>query len=178
MIAELAQDSLYRLLPPAVRGCLRALVVLRKWLISKVVAFKIGLRARQMRMERLLRAVEICRFRSMEPNTGDTVNVDRPCVRSFVEAIVTSALVSIESRMYHKAWQSAAGLRGTSCDTLASLLGKSDIAAGTPRDPLTVDIGWLLERIVEIISLPDLLESSGQEGVTLVNFEKRRQAAK
>ena len=174
MIAELAQDSLYRLLPPAVRGCLRAFVILRKWLISKLVTYKMGIRARQTRMERLLRAVEICRFRSMEPSAGDTVNVDRPCVRSFVEAIITSALVSIESRMYHKAWQTAAGLRGTTCDTLSALLGKSDVAAGTPREPLTVDIGWLLERIVEVISLPDLLESSGQEGVTLVNFEKRR----
>lgn len=174
MISELTQDSLYRLLPPAVRGCIRAFILLRKWLVTKLVAFKIGLRARQARMECLLRAIEVCRLRSLE-GTYDTVNIERPCIRSFVESVITSAIVSIESRMYHRAWQSVAGARGTSCDTLLTILGKPSTPAITVRDPLTVDMGWLLERTVEIISLPDLVESSVQEGTTLVNFEKRRQ---
>lgn len=174
MIADLSQDSLYRLLPPAVRGCIRAFIVLRKWLISKLVAFKIGLRARQARMELLLRAIEVCRLRSIEPTIPEIASLEKPCIRSFVEAVLSSAIVSIESRMYHKAWQTVAAVRGTSCDTLVSMLSKPSMKTAPSSEALTVDIGWLLERLVEVITLPDLLESSVQEGTALVNFEKRR----
>ncbi|KAF7797130.1 hypothetical protein EIP86_008322 [Pleurotus ostreatoroseus] len=171
MISDLTQDSLYRLLPPAVRGCIRAFSILRKWLISKLAACKIGMRTRQARMESLLRAIEICRLRNGD---GDGANIDKPCVRSFVEAVLTSAVISMESRMYHRAWQTVAGIRGTTCDTLFMLLGRSGLNGQSPFEPLTIDIGWLLERMVEIITLPDVIESSVQEGISLVNFEKRR----
>lgn len=171
MISDLAQDSLYRLLPPAVRGCVRAFAILRKWLISKLAGYKIGMRTRQTRMEGFLRAIEICRLRSMD---AEGANVDRPCVRSFVEAILTSAIISMESRMYHRAWQTVAGVRGTACDTLFTLLGRPGMDSHSTAESLTIDVGWLVERMVEIITLPDLVESSLQEGISLVNFEKRR----
>ncbi|KAJ3539493.1 hypothetical protein NM688_g6351 [Phlebia brevispora] len=174
MISDLTQDSLYRLLPPAVRGCIRAFTILRKWLISKVAAYKIGLRTRQKRMETFLKAIEICRLRSMDASSREFTNVDRPCIRSFVEAVLTSAIISMESRMYHRAWQTVASARGTTCDTLLTLMGRPTVNDTDAYDHLTVDIGWLLERMVEIINLPDVIESSVQEGTSLVNFEKRR----
>jgi hypothetical protein len=40
---------------------------------------------------------------------------------------------------------------------------------------LTVDMGWLMERMIEIIVTPDAIESNVNEGQSLVNFDKRRQ---
>ncbi|KAI0090890.1 hypothetical protein BDY19DRAFT_887550 [Irpex rosettiformis] len=171
MISDLGQDSVYRLLPPAVRGCIRAFLILRKWVVSKLVTQKLGLRARQARMELILRSIEVCRLRNAEPTLADSLVGERPCIRSFVESVLVSAALSVESRTYHRAWQALAAARGATCDSMSALLTKS---SGTPhvvKDPLTVDMGWLLERIVEIISLPDVVE---QDGLSLVNLDKRR----
>ncbi|THG94626.1 hypothetical protein EW026_g6885 [Hermanssonia centrifuga] len=169
MISELSQESLYRLLPPTIRGCIRAFTILRKWLVSKLVAFRIGLRTRHARMELILKAIEVCRLRNAEPGTTEPSVADRPCIRSFVEAVLSSAAVSMESRMYHRAWQSVASNRGTTCDSLSGLLNKITVGTPAPSDPLTVDMGWLLERTIEIISLPDLIESSIQENLALIH---------
>ncbi|KAI0629663.1 hypothetical protein C8Q77DRAFT_1141583 [Trametes polyzona] len=174
LISELAQESLYRLLPPAVRSCIRAFGILRKWLVSKLVALRIGIQARQQRMELMLRAIEVCRRRNADGEGLDDPFAERPCVRSFVEAIITSAVLSVESRSYHRAWQGVAVARGTGCDTLMAYLARSVVNASSSRGPLAPDIGWLLEKMLEIISLPDVLESPAAEPVSLVNFEKRR----
>ncbi|KAI0669428.1 hypothetical protein C8Q78DRAFT_977573 [Trametes maxima] len=175
LISELAQESLYRLLPPAVRSCIRAFGILRKWLISKLVALRIGIQARQQRMELMLRAIEVCRRRNADGENLDVPFHERPCIRSFVEAILTSAVLSVESRLYQRAWLGVAAIRGTGCDTLAAYLARPMVAGSSSRGPLAPDIGWLMEKILEIISLPDVLESPPSvEPVTLVNFEKRR----
>lgn len=171
MISELSQDSLYRLLPPSVRGCIRAFMILRKWLVFQLVALRLGLRARQARMELMLRAIEICRLRNLDTNSQDASAAESQCIRSFAEAVIISAVVSVESRTYHRAWQTVASLRGTTCDTLSMLLSKPAVAGNIQKDPLTVDIGWLIERMLEIISMPDIIE---QESLSLVNLEKRR----
>ncbi|KAI0074864.1 hypothetical protein K474DRAFT_1499666 [Panus rudis PR-1116 ss-1] len=173
MISELGQDSIYRMLPPAVRGCIRAFGILRKWLIHHIVGPKIDLRVRQKRMELLLRALEVCRIRSVDPGSEEPP-ASRPCIRSFVEAVLTSAIVSVESRMYAKAWQAVATARRTQCETLASYLSRPAIQTVNDHSPLTMDLGWLLEKILEVISMPDVLDSVGQEGLSLVNFDKRR----
>ncbi|KAI0689000.1 hypothetical protein BC835DRAFT_1371134 [Cytidiella melzeri] len=171
MISDLGQDSVYRLLPPAIRGCIRAFLILRKWVVSKLVTQRLGLRARQVRMELMLRAIEVCRLRSADSTPADVPIGERLCIRSFVEAVLVSAVVSVESRIYHRAWQSIAGTRGTTCDTLSALLSKPQVKATVLKDPLTVDMGWLLERMIEIISLPDVVD---QDGLSLVNLDKRR----
>lgn len=174
MISELTQDTLYRLLPPSIRSCIRAFGLLRKWLVSRLVAYKLGLRTRHARMELMLRAVEICRTRTAESGSPDLPYAERACVRSFVEAILTSAVVSVESRIYHRAWQNVSLNRGTSCESLASLLSKPTISTVTTGGAMTVDVGWLIEKMLEIISTPDILEAAHQESLSLVNFDKRR----
>ena len=171
MVSELPQESLYRHLPPSVRGCLRAFMVLRKWLVSKISALHIGLKTRKARMDILLRAIEVARRRNSEIDLTGSAIVEKPVTRSFVEGVLVSAVLSVESRMYHRAWQTLASSRGTMCDNLASLLYKPVVDSPVSRDPLTVDMGWLLERMMEIISMPDIIE---QERLTLVNFDKRR----
>ncbi|KAH9922575.1 hypothetical protein B0H21DRAFT_826955 [Amylocystis lapponica] len=174
MISELTQDTLYRLLPPSIRSCIRAFGLLRKWLVSKLVAFRLGLRARHTRMELMLRAIEVCRIRSAESGQSNLPLAERPCVRSFVEVVLTSAVVSVESRAYHRAWQNISLNRGTSCDSLSSLLSKPMVSSIASKGPLTVDVGWLIEKMLEIIARPDTLEATKQESLSLVNLDKRR----
>lgn len=175
LISELTQDNLYRLLPPAVRSCIRAFGILRKWLISKLVVPRLGIQGRQQRMDKMLRAIEVARRRNWDgENAGDEPVHERPCVRSAAEAILTSAILSVESRTYQRAWLGISMVRGTGCETLAAYLARPVVTRLSSRGTLTVDIGWLMEKILEIISLPDVLESPSEERVILVNFEKRR----
>jgi hypothetical protein len=125
-------------------------------------------------MDLLLRAIEIARLRSADSMPINLGVVDRPCIRSFVEAVLTSAVVSVESRAHHRAWQNLAAARGVQCDSLTSLLRKPLVELAAPVEPLTVDMSWLLERILEIISIPDILRPASEEGPCVVNFDKRR----
>lgn len=176
LITELGQDTIARLLPPGIRSCIRAYAILRKWLISKLVVFKLGLRTRQARMDLFLRAIEVARLRNAEKGTSSHRLVNKPCIRSFVEAVLTSAVISVESRMHHRAWQNVAISRGTQCDSLSSLLSRPSKQSLTSKEPLMVDVGWLIERMLEILTAPDVVEPSSPEGQNLVNFDKRRSA--
>ncbi|KAF7331838.1 Rho GTPase activating protein 22 [Mycena kentingensis (nom. inval.)] len=175
LIANLGQDSLYRLLPPGVRSCIRAYVILRKWAVAQLVAPRLGLRARQSRMELLLRAIEVARRRSL-PNfaTSPQAAVDFACPRSFVEAVLTSAVLSVESRIHNRPWLNIAMTRGTQCDSIMSLLSQPFGQSTTSSRPLTLDVGWLLERMLEIIAAPDVMEPAQPEGQSLISFDKRR----
>jgi GTPase-activating protein BEM2 len=166
------QDSLYNLFPASIRSCIKAFAILRKWLISKIAFLKLGNRPRQSRLERLLQALEISRIRNSD-STPSTPISEKPCVRSFVEAVLTSALLSPESRMYSRAWQSVANSRRTTSDSFSALLDSSNVQMST-GDSLLVDIGWLFERILEVIAMPNVITQPVEEAQGLVNFEKRR----
>jgi hypothetical protein len=172
LISELSQEPLYRLFPPGVRSCLRAHLVLRKWIVSKIVAPRVGSQVRQTRMELLLRAVEVCRDRS-DFDHSQHPSPERRCVRTFVEFVLTSAIVSPESRLYSRAWNNVANARRTGSDTLVALLVKPNYTYSRKLPELITDMGWTLERMIEVLSLPDVLmtptDSSG-----LINFQKRR----
>jgi hypothetical protein len=172
LISELSQDRLYRLFPPGLRSCLRAHHVLRKWLVSKIVAPRIGSQARQARMELLLKAVEVCRDRS-DFDHSQHPSADRRCIRTFVEFILTSAILGPESRIYSRAWNNVANARKTGSDSLVAMLARPSHQPSRSLPDLITDIGWTLERILEILSLPDVLTSPA-EGSGLVNFHKRR----
>ncbi|KAJ7077530.1 rho GTPase activating protein 22 [Mycena belliarum] len=176
LISELGQESLYRLLPPGVRSCIRAYVILRKWTISQLVAPRLGLRARQSRMELILRAIEVTRLRNLPNHVGTPQSiVDVPCGRSFVEAVLTSAVLSVESRMHHRPWLNIAMSRGAHCDSIASLLSQPATQAISSSRELTLDVGWFFERMLEILAAPDVINSIGQQdGFSLINFDKRR----
>ncbi|KAJ7815319.1 rho GTPase activating protein 22 [Mycena olivaceomarginata] len=176
LIPELGQDSLYRLLPPSIRSCIRAYVILRKWTVAQIVAPRLGLHARQSRMELVLRAIEVTRLRAA-PKYASSPHavVDFTCPRSFAEAVLTSAVLSVESRLHNRPWLNIAMNRGVHCDSIGSLLSQPATQALSSSRELTVDIGWFLERMLEILSAPDVMESLvQQEGHSLINFDKRR----
>ncbi|EPQ55246.1 hypothetical protein GLOTRDRAFT_61161 [Gloeophyllum trabeum ATCC 11539] len=173
LIAELTHDTIYRLLPPSIRSCIRAFTILHKWLVSKLVAPKVGSRVRQARMNLYLQALELCRLRNSDA-TSSRNPADCPCVRSFVESTVVSAILSVESRLHHSSWYNVAAARGTGCESISALLSKPQVRSVENKESLTVDMGWVLERMLEVMSVSDTLSSADNESQTLVNYEKRR----
>ncbi|OAX35708.1 hypothetical protein K503DRAFT_868067 [Rhizopogon vinicolor AM-OR11-026] len=174
LISELSQDNFYRVLPPSIRSCIRAFNILRKWAISKLVAPKLGIRTRQARMDLFLRAIEIARLRSMETGSASLGCGDRPCVRSFVEAVLSSAVVSSESRMHHRPWQNIANIRGVQCDSLVALLSRPTVFKKSYGDALAIDISWILERVLELASIPNVVTTSCENDMAIINLDKRR----
>jgi GTPase-activating protein BEM2 len=172
LISELSQDPFYRLFPPTLRSCLRAHHVLRKWVVSKIIEPRIGSQTRQARMEFLLQAVEICRDRSDFDHSRHP-SAERRCIRTFVEFILTSAILSPESRMYSRAWSNAANARRAGSDSLFAMLVRPNYRPSRNLPDLITDMGWTLERMLEILSLPDVL-ASPTDASGLVNFHKRR----
>ncbi|KAF9065118.1 hypothetical protein BDP27DRAFT_1332534 [Rhodocollybia butyracea] len=162
LISELSPESLYRLLPPGICSCIRAHSIVRKWIVSK-----------SSRLEFLLQVIKVARLRNAESLTPTLVS-EQPCVRSFVEAAVTSAILSPECRMHQRAWQNIAVAQGCNYETLAQLLARSMTEGISSKEALTVDMGWLIERILSVIAMLDLVESQNEEGQSLVNFDKRR----
>ena len=154
LIGEYSGDTLYRLLPPGVRSLLRAYCILRKWAVCSLAQPQLGVKTRQARMEMFLKAVEVCRMRSVdsqEKGAGGTVSdanpAQRPCVRSFAEAVLTSAIVSPESRIYARTWQAVANARGAQVESLLAFLFTRPVEPPSRMDKLTVDPAWLLERL-------------------------------
>lgn len=176
LIGEYPGDSLYRLLPPGVRSLIRAFNILRKWAIWSLVTPQLGFKARYARMELFLRAIETCRLRSIDSQSlpENTSLAQVPCVRSFVESVLTSAIVSPESRLFAHVWASIAHARKAASDSLISLLSVQSVEAIESASRLTVDPAWLLERLLEVISLPDVLDSPMETPLSLVNYDKRR----
>jgi hypothetical protein len=172
LISELSQESVYKLLPPSIRSLIRAHAVVRKWIMAKIVAPRLGLRMRQARMACLLQAIEICRLRMVEGPAHNDI-VSQQSVRSFVESAIISAIVSPESRIFSFAWLSVAAARGTGMESVAALLSRPVTKSVVNTSRLTVDLGWLLERFLEIISVPNTIDSD-KEALNLVNFDKRR----
>jgi hypothetical protein len=123
-------------------------------------------------MELLLKAVEVCRDRSDFDHTQHP-SADRRCIRTFVELILTSAILSPESRIYSRVWNNVANARKTGSDSLVAMLARPSYQPSRIVPDLITDMGWTLERILEILSLPDVLISS-MDGGSLVNFHKRR----
>ncbi|KIY65166.1 hypothetical protein CYLTODRAFT_424593 [Cylindrobasidium torrendii FP15055 ss-10] len=157
-----APENLYRLLPPSVRGCIRGHSILRKWLIFQITAKGLGVQQRGRRIEVLLQAVE--QSRGGEPTEKK--------VRTFAESVITGALMSVESRFFAKTWQHVASVRGaSSSESLVKLLDRKSGRIGRNLQPLTVDMGWILDRLLDVISMPDVVDSV-LDG--LVNLDKRR----
>jgi hypothetical protein len=164
-------------LPASVRTTFRAHSSLRRWLVLQIVGHGLGIPRRVARIKTLLEALEICRQRAhvvdaIWSSTRSAVGPElEPTMSTFVGRALTAALLSPESRAHAKAWHIVATDRGGSVDVLSSML-----PVGVARDPsnngcCTIDLGWLLERITEVIcQVPDFV----QESQHLVNFDKRR----
>jgi hypothetical protein len=160
-ISELGQDQFYRLLPTSLRTCVRGHEMVRKWIVLKLSERRLALSVRQSRMEKVLQATELAMAGS----------ASQPSPRSHAESVLTSAITSAESRAHYRAWQEIAAIRNQSLESVSSMLVHDAQGELRPSHPLVVDLGWLLERILEATSLPNAIEENGKP---MVNLDKRR----
>ncbi|KAF8326839.1 uncharacterized protein EI90DRAFT_2975491 [Cantharellus anzutake] len=167
------QDVLHKNLPPSIRMVFRCQAVIRKWVIAKLTEPGISPRLREERMRSTLRAIEYCRLsvRSIEGNFASLNSSEHVAQqRKFIETALCSAILSPESRLFTRAWQNVAATRGGNLDSLSGLLSQGYVPARSHLRPLALDGGWIFERLLELVSLPDTM--AGEH--TLINFDKRR----
>jgi GTPase-activating protein BEM2 len=165
---------LINLAQPSIRAMLHCFDRARKWATAVLAQPGISLDTRHRRMELFLQALDICRHLSSKT---DGVPYDAPVIRSFVETVLTTAILSPESRMFHRAWYQTALHRGVNnVESLESFLHPviNEQLSFEPGFKLTVDFGWMIERLLELISMPDTLVTATETLGTVVNFEKRR----
>ncbi|KAG8827526.1 rho GTPase-activating protein [Serendipita sp. 401] len=165
---------LINLAQPSIRSILHCFDHCRKWATAVLAQPGIPFEARLLRMERFLQALELCRALSCKT---DNVSDTAPVIRSFVETVLTTALLSPESRLYHRAWhQTAIKRRLVHQDSLDQYLRlPSNVELPfSPGFKLAVDFGWMIERLLEMMSMPDTLMNSTDTLGTVINFEKRR----
>lgn len=164
-------DHLYKFLNPSLRTVIRSHLALRDWVLLKLADPNVQPGIRMARMALLVHALALCRSKVADPDaSAEEDDIRHPTVRPFVEGVIVSAILSPESRAYAKSWNEVAGSRSTSVEDLLALLG-DDRPPPTSSKPLTLDPAWIMERMIEIITLPDVAEADGQ---TLVNLDKRR----
>lgn len=58
-------------------------------------------------------------------------------------------------------------------ESVAALLSRPVLKSVVNKGRLTIDLGWLLERFLEVISVPNTIDSD-KEALNLINFDKRR----
>ena len=171
---------LINLAQPSIRSMLHCFDQARKWATAVLVQPNISMEVRHWRMEKFLQALDLCRALSSKT---DGVEDGSPVIRSFVETVLTAAILSPESRMFHRAWYHTAGQRQVaigsqainvdSLEALARPMARDKLPF-QPGFKLAVDFGWMVERLLELISMPDSLVNTTDTLGPVINFEKRR----
>lgn len=146
------------------------------WAVAHIADPSIGLEARGRKIAALLKCLTICRSRmsSLDLYEGSSTG-QRQYIPSFVESTLSAALVRPESRVFSLAWALAAeetvgAASQVLLDTLEPVVPKV-IEGLTIASSMTPCLGWLLERMLEIICyVPNMLVENNR----LINFDKRR----
>ncbi|CAE6383766.1 unnamed protein product [Rhizoctonia solani] len=171
LISEMGPEKFVRNLPSSIRSVFRAHDIVRRWALANIVTPRLGIQARQERIELLLRTIEVCRLRTADsPSSQDIL---QPSIRTFTETALGAALCSPESRLFTRAWQEVGATRGASIESLSSLLSVRHVEKIRSPRRMTADMGWLIECLLELSCLPDK-SCEGSSGVELLNFDKRR----
>ncbi|KAH7098312.1 hypothetical protein BKA62DRAFT_642445 [Auriculariales sp. MPI-PUGE-AT-0066] len=170
-------QRLQSILPAAMGGVLRGYNAMHKWLLFQIASPELGLQKREQRMECLLRAIEVCRARTLPraDDVGSNVHpFSYPCARSMVETLLVNVVLSSSSRVFTRAWANVAANRNVTADSLATLLTRSTMPhINDPNIKLCPDFGWALERMIEVLCIEDTVSNPGP-GTSLINLEKRR----
>lgn len=151
---------------------------MRRWFVQQIAGPGLGLPKRVARLKLFVEVLEICRARASvvdtvwttdKPSSGRELD---PAMSTFVGKAIVAALLSPESRAHGKAWQTVAQDRNCSTDTLSTLLDPQGAPLSEVKgQECAIDMGWFLERIIEIVcQVSDFVQDSQH----LVNFDKRR----
>ena len=171
---EKSTSTLLQKLPKPLRNLCTLHQQLSSWILSQVAEPKISVETRSQRLSTLLKALTICRQRmsGMDLYDSSDSGVSRH-VPSFVGCAISTALVRPESRAYGFAWQlavkNACGFV-SHCETLEQVIPEA-VNGDIPVRPLTISVGWMLERLLEIVChVPNMVVENNR----LINFDKRR----
>ncbi|KAF9094663.1 rho GTPase-activating protein [Mortierella sp. AD031] len=179
-------ERLINSLPMCLQNLCKLHHIIRCWVNAQISAPGITFEARVGRIQKMLDVVLqsrvlMSRFAQDAKAASRRSGSDKPAfvgIPSFVEAAISSALVSPESRAYIRAWlEVASGQRG-SIETLEDVLAlrqeqvKSVLSElDVPAEELVPEIGWLIERMLETCCY---VRDMSFESPLLVNFDKRQ----
>jgi hypothetical protein len=167
-----ARESLWKALPRSLGKLVEVHHSIRRWITSELSAPGIGLKTREQRFQKVLQSIEYCRARAALSDQQELTSFSDPSTPSLVELALIEAIWAPEVRVFARAWQNIATARGSSLESIKMIFSRASRGSSlSARDALVVDAGWLLERVFEVLSLPDTLI---QYGHVLVNFDKRR----
>lgn len=161
-------------LPKSVRDACSFHMGLSNWVMCKLIDPKISVEQRANRIAALLKVLAICRkgMSGMDFYENSDGSVCKH-VPSFIGSLVETALLRPECRHYVYAWQLATKMVTGSVghiETLVQVLPNID-EISTSRAPLTTCVGWMIERLLEIIChVPNMVVENNR----LINFDKRR----
>ncbi|TIB18890.1 hypothetical protein E3P92_00350 [Wallemia ichthyophaga] len=192
--------SIARRLPASVRAAHKATMIVRKWATNMISQVGLGLEARSKRIEIMLDAITICRSRmtclngeDISMRTGGTLSssmasivpsandVSGSTIKSMVEGALVAALVTPESRSHVGTWTKVADNRSADIQSLQTFIKSPDVSESDRRKsgsslrererPCAVDLGWIWERMLEVIL--DVRDDENLIG-QFVSFDKRR----
>lgn len=150
------------------------------FILSQIIDSSITLEDRVIRMQTLLKIIQICRIkmRNVELFQEDTdKSSSSPYVPSFIESVIVNTIMLPESRFYSHAWKLAVNMNegeNVSLDNLELMLPKLteyQINSIQNSGSLSICPGWIVGRIVEIACF---VPNMDVENTLLVNFDKNR----
>lgn len=179
LLTRLLRANTTTTLLDALPKCLRDVCLLHmeitNWILMQVVDLRISAEGRARRIVTLLKCLAISRKRMSRMDLHENVEGVRNSrhVPSFVATAITAALVKPESRMFSYAWYLAARTTVgpvTQIQTLEQVIPQN-IEGLTCFRPMTPCVGWMLERLLEIVCyVPNMVVENNR----LINFDKRR----
>ncbi|KAK9484975.1 hypothetical protein V1527DRAFT_441962 [Lipomyces starkeyi] len=183
-----SDELMVALFPKAIKKLYAFRMNLVSWLAMHIADPSLKKSTRVKRMVALLHAIAICRKRMSVIEFGPQLNStdQKPMeddvqmkIPSLVESAIASAIVRPESRQYAAAWAEAARDVGRDVQQVHLLEDiipqyESDDNATEQTEmwePLTPCMGWIFERILEIVCyVPNMAVANPR----MVNFDKQR----
>ncbi|KAK9476318.1 ras guanine nucleotide exchange factor domain-containing protein, partial [Lipomyces japonicus] len=177
-----SDELMVSLLPHPIKRLFAFRMNLVSWLSSYVADPSLRRFQRVRRMATLLKAIAICRKRMSVIDFGLRSDSDeRLNIPSFVESAISAAIVRPESRQYAAAWLLAAvevGIDVHQIENLEQIIPRlddnkreSDGSSDIIRESFSPCIGWVFERIFEIVCY---VPNMSLEKPRLINFDKQR----
>lgn len=187
---EGSEDRILSLLPRPLRELFRLHTNLVNYFTVQISDAVIKKEVRIGRMATLLKLLGIIRHRMNSLSIASSISQPSQledsssisCIPSFLETAITAAILRPESRAFAYSWTAVSsdiskqfgGSFSGSVQTLESIIPvipSSQLKATTKPLTPTPCVGWIVERLLEIVCY---IPNMSSENTNLINFDKRR----
>lgn len=159
-------------LPIRIKSIFEMFNKFRDFILIQIIDPAIDFETRANRMVSILKMISISRVEMANVRLFDDDNLDRsPFIPSFLESILVTTMMLPVSRFYSNAWVKAGQCFHPEKDIFDSLEDMLPEMVVTSRVGLSVCPGWVLSRIIEIVSF---IPNMDVDNTNLVNFDKLR----